>query len=143
MFHLTFLLIFFFSICIFFFFLICSHFTDKSEALCHASLSLFLVFKIFLDLKFVFDYLFSPRQMSFIIIVEVQLTCMFGFLNLHIHFYYSKITVNTYHPCLSLSLQNPTKTHTRAFHDFFLQKKWHVHFSVQAINSSGPVNQRY
>ena len=32
--------------------------------------------------------------MSFIIIVvEVQLTCMFGFLNLHIHFYYSKITV--------------------------------------------------
>ena len=70
-----------------------SHFIDKSEALCHASLSHFLVFKIFLDLKFVFDYLFSPRQMSFIIIVEVQLTCMFGFLNLHIHFYYSKITV--------------------------------------------------
>lgn len=142
MFHLLTFLLIFFSICIFFFLFICSHFIDKSGALCHESLFLFLVFKIFLDLKSVFHYLFSPRQMSFIIIVvEVQLTCMFGFLNLHIHFYYSKITVvhitHAFH-CPYRILQKPIQ-------GIFMisTKKWYVHFSAQAINSSGPINQRY
>ena len=143
MFHLLTFLLIFFSICIFSLFLICSPFIDKSGALRHESLSFFLVFKIFLDLKFVFEYLFSPRQMSFIIIVvEVQLTCMFGFLNLHIHFYYSKIT--TVH--ITHAFHSPYRILQKPIQGLFMistKKKWHVHFSAQAINSSESVTQRY
>ena len=81
--------------------------------------------------------------MSFIIIVvEVQLTCMFGFLNLHIHFYYSKIT--TVH--ITHAFHSPYRILQKPIQGLFMistKKKWHVHFSAQAINSSESVTQRY
>lgn len=119
MFHLLTFLLIFFSICIFLYFLICSHFIDKSGALCHESLSFFLFLKYFRFKICIWLFIFTKAN-------EFHYYCCWSTVDLYVWFFKSpypflllKDNSSRYHPRLSLPLQNPTKTYTRAFHDFY------------------------